>query len=388
MAPPAPLDKRARQVKGALLHHGPFRLRASQRRVCLSIQAATMPMADQQAIGALVRDLSQGRDQRSAGGDGSNTATRGAGSGPRPRCRRPAGFPFAFLGRRDEPLMLFFKAMLFGWTGKSGRPPPLEPSLKVQRNIAHDQSSGFAVAPGVKGLNARGHLKVHPNGASRNQRWRPVRWAARLATRGARGGGTHQRACLARRRRRIKVFRKSLLVIARCESEDRHRRSRMRFGVSHERYTHSVMRRARPHGAAFNRTKVNAPSPVFSMLRRSEASSAARERRALNQLILGRVSRRGAQLWVLVPSYLTICGMKATHAGKAGFGTRLSTTLAALTALNYRKVQAGIRGRLRGMAGATASAASTSCAMVQVRSATSMAFAGVVRRASWTRQRL
>src|SRR5664280_1340954 len=34
------------------------------------------------------------------------------------------------------------------------------------------------------------------------------------------------------------------------------------------------------------------------------------------------------------------------------------------------------------MAGATASAASTSCAMVQVRSATPMAFAGVVRRAS------
>jgi hypothetical protein len=59
-------------------------------------------------------------------------------------------------------LLLPFKAMLFGRAGKSGRPPPLEPSLKVQRDIAHNQSSGFAVAPRVKGLNARGPLKVHP----------------------------------------------------------------------------------------------------------------------------------------------------------------------------------------------------------------------------------
>jgi hypothetical protein len=34
--------------------------------------------------------------------------------------------------------------------------------LKVQGDIAHNQSSGFVVAPGVKGLNARGPLKVHP----------------------------------------------------------------------------------------------------------------------------------------------------------------------------------------------------------------------------------
>ena len=59
-------------------------------------------------------------------------------------------------------LLLPFKAMLFGRAGKSGRPPPLEPSLKVQRDIAQNQSSGFAVAPQVKGLNARGPLKIHP----------------------------------------------------------------------------------------------------------------------------------------------------------------------------------------------------------------------------------
>jgi hypothetical protein len=45
---------------------------------------------------------------------------------------------------------------------QSGGPPLFEPSLKVQGDIAHNQSSGFAVAPGVKGLNARGPLKVHP----------------------------------------------------------------------------------------------------------------------------------------------------------------------------------------------------------------------------------
>jgi hypothetical protein len=78
---------------------------------------------------------------------------------------------FAFVGCGD-PLMLLlhcFKAMLFGWAGKSGRPPPLEPSLKVQRDTAHNQSSGFAVAPRVKGLNGRGPLKVHPKWADRGK---------------------------------------------------------------------------------------------------------------------------------------------------------------------------------------------------------------------------
>jgi hypothetical protein len=62
----------------------------------------------------------------------------------------PAGFSFAFVGRGDPLMLLPFKAMLFGRAGKSGRPPPLEPSLKVQRDIAHNQSSGFAVAAGSK----------------------------------------------------------------------------------------------------------------------------------------------------------------------------------------------------------------------------------------------
>src|ERR1700689_626485 len=63
-----------------------------------------------------------------------------------PACSAAAGF--AFLGRGDVSMMLLrFKATLFGGAGKSGRPPPLEPSLKVQRDIAHNQSSGFAIAP-------------------------------------------------------------------------------------------------------------------------------------------------------------------------------------------------------------------------------------------------
>jgi hypothetical protein len=82
------------------------------------------------------------------------------------RALEPAGSTpadFAFVGCGD-PLMLLlpFKAVIFGRAGKSGRPPPLEPSLKVHRDIAHNQSSGFAVAPRVKGLNARRPSKVHP----------------------------------------------------------------------------------------------------------------------------------------------------------------------------------------------------------------------------------
>jgi len=78
---------------------------------------------------------------------------------------QPVGFSFAFVGRGDAlMLLLLFKAMLFGGAGKSGRPPPLEPSLKVQGDIAHNQSSGFAVAPRVKGLNAHGPLKVRQSG--------------------------------------------------------------------------------------------------------------------------------------------------------------------------------------------------------------------------------
>ena len=62
-------------------------------------------------------------------------------------------------------MLLPFKAMLLFERArgrKSGCPPLLAPSFKVQRNTAHNQSSGFAVAPGLKAHNARGPLKVHP----------------------------------------------------------------------------------------------------------------------------------------------------------------------------------------------------------------------------------
>ena len=65
-----------------------------------------------------------------------------------------AGFLFGFAGRGDLLTLLLMPVLLEDSRGrrlrKSGRPPPLEPSLKVQRDIAHNQSSGFAVAPGSK----------------------------------------------------------------------------------------------------------------------------------------------------------------------------------------------------------------------------------------------
>jgi len=73
----------------------------------------------------------------------------------------PAGLSLAFAGF-GELLTLPFKAMLLECARKSGGPPLFEPSFKVQRNSAHNQSSGFAVAPGLKAHNARGPLKVHP----------------------------------------------------------------------------------------------------------------------------------------------------------------------------------------------------------------------------------
>src|SRR5258706_4184885 len=90
-------------------------------------------------------------------GDGTHT-----GSG-RLQGRRvdPAGFSFAFSGR-GEVLTLPFKAMPLGHARKPRGPPLFEPSFKVPRDNAHNQSSGFAAAPGFKGLNACGPLKVHP----------------------------------------------------------------------------------------------------------------------------------------------------------------------------------------------------------------------------------
>jgi hypothetical protein len=87
--------------------------------------------------------------------------------------RRSSVPRFAFVGSGDPlMLLLLFQAMLFGRAGKSGCPSPLEPSLKVHRDTAHNQSSRFVVPPppGVKGLNARGFKGLPGNGASANQR--------------------------------------------------------------------------------------------------------------------------------------------------------------------------------------------------------------------------
>ena len=134
------------------------------------------------------------------------TLNAGAGSGPRlrahrltsagkdrPQARRlnAAGFSFAVVGRGELLMLLPFKAMLLSERargGKSGSPPLFAPSFKVQGNTAHNQSSGFAVAPRVKGLNARGPLKVQSEGINsfgsiaRTQRWRPVRWRRSAGT--------------------------------------------------------------------------------------------------------------------------------------------------------------------------------------------------------------
>jgi hypothetical protein len=64
-------------------------------------------------------------------------------------------------------MLLPFKAMLLlelAGGRKPGGPPLLAPSFKVQRNTAHNQSSGFGVAPGLKAHNARGPLKVEGAG--------------------------------------------------------------------------------------------------------------------------------------------------------------------------------------------------------------------------------
>ena len=60
------------------------------------------------------------------------------------------GFAFAVVGLGELLMLLLFKAMLLlerACGRKAGGPPLLAPSFKVQRNTAHNQSSGFAVAP-------------------------------------------------------------------------------------------------------------------------------------------------------------------------------------------------------------------------------------------------
>jgi hypothetical protein len=84
------------------------------------------------------------------------------GRGLRSTLARPPIRGLAFVGRGSPLLLLLFKAMLFGRAGKSGRPAPLEPSLKVYRDIAHTKTPGLLSAPRVNGINALGPLKVHP----------------------------------------------------------------------------------------------------------------------------------------------------------------------------------------------------------------------------------
>ena len=64
----------------------------------------------------------------------------------------PVGFSFAIAG--CGKLLTLLSPMLFPMllerARKSGGPPLFEPSFKVQRDSTHNQSSGFAIAPGVK----------------------------------------------------------------------------------------------------------------------------------------------------------------------------------------------------------------------------------------------
>ena len=73
----------------------------------------------------------------------------------------PAGFSFAVVGRGE--LLLPFKAMLLSERTrglKSGGPPLLTPSFKVQRNTAHNRNSGFAILALCDDLNAHRARKV------------------------------------------------------------------------------------------------------------------------------------------------------------------------------------------------------------------------------------
>ena len=76
----------------------------------------------------------------------------------RPQARRlyAAGLSSSVVGR-GELLLLPFKAMLLSERSrglKSGSPALFAPSFNVQRNTAHNQSSGFAVAPGQRSQRA------------------------------------------------------------------------------------------------------------------------------------------------------------------------------------------------------------------------------------------
>jgi hypothetical protein len=84
----------------------------------------------------------------------------------RPQARRlnAPGFSFAVVGRGELLMLLLpFKAMLLSERArgrKSGSPPLFAPSFKVQRNTAHNESSGLAVLPLCDDLNAHRVRKV------------------------------------------------------------------------------------------------------------------------------------------------------------------------------------------------------------------------------------
>jgi hypothetical protein len=78
-----------------------------------------------------------------------------------------SGFCFRFCGARQVGDGAF-RVGVFGRCsrrGKSSGPPLLKPSLKVERNSAHSQSSAFVVARSC-GLNARDRFK-DPGAAQR-----------------------------------------------------------------------------------------------------------------------------------------------------------------------------------------------------------------------------
>jgi hypothetical protein len=102
--------------------------------------------------------------------------TRARGFGPsvprslrrcRPQARRlnPAGLSFGFGGLGKLLLLL---RLALGRRGrsrpaKSGGPPLLAPSFKVQGDIAHNRNSGFAVLPQCDDLNAH-RVRKAPQG--------------------------------------------------------------------------------------------------------------------------------------------------------------------------------------------------------------------------------
>jgi len=87
-----------------------------------------------------------------------------AGKGRRQARRLNAvDFSFAVVGGSELLMLLPFKAMLLSERAggrKSGGPPLLAPSFKVQRNAAHNPQLRVSGRPRSKGLNAFDGLRV------------------------------------------------------------------------------------------------------------------------------------------------------------------------------------------------------------------------------------